>query len=353
MALPLFSADELRTFEDKLNKLETLWRGNRASVDFDSYWKQKTSLCDAHHLEKVKRSQARADEFLKGLIVIVGSKGHTFVEFDELFINEDPQIDALFAEVNTPETRRNLYTILRALTEIPKSWAYSAFTRFLRGTGKQKDSKYHGAGTFGVAYGWKAAEAEQIIRQLADKGNPYADVLMYHADVAQEIEDADPDYEVVDYQTKFYATRVERDKVFLNLLCEKLEKQGLGPVPVPAEEKPKKVRVPKVFKAGDILRQSNLRDLPLPAHVRIPIKKWVSEKEKVDATLEVVITQLGSNGYYSWVLVKPNTDKAYPPAEYNNSSKRYLEGAVFLGPWKGTIAKEKELKLNFRWHHNF
>jgi len=352
MSQPLFSLDELTAHKQALAALDAKWRDGQGQGNFNKYWEQKQATERAHQVEQTRRAQARPEEYLDALLVLVGNCGGQYVEFDDAFAKSaEPKYRLAVQTANTPETRRDLFTILKALTEVPRSWATSAFLRFLRGTGKQKDSKYHGAGTFGIRYGWKEEEVKNICSVLTEGGwrqNPYCAAIMSYADVEEEIRD-DPDFEVVDRSAKFSATRADRDVSFLEKLCTILDGWGLGPVPTPADVKPKKDRKPKIFHSGDIIKKSNLRDLPLPAHVRIPIERLDEPtKQWVDATIEKVVTTLIDGGY-CYAVVQPGNKIAYPDSAYSIGSKTDLIGATFLGEWQGDIAKKKTMRVTFHY----
>lgn len=354
---PLFTDEELDAVEEKHSALKQQRQDN--NLDHKDYWAQRDAIDKAFTITKVRRAQARPEEFLNGLLTLTGTRGGCYLTFDWAFnYKSSPnvsEVEETIKKSDTPESRRALYTILRALTEVPKTWGTSAFVRFLRGTGKQKGSKYHGAGKFGSTYGWK----EQEIKHIADiitggrwGGNFYSQVLMSYADMYDEISEAsNSDYEI-NLDARNYATHVTRDVEFLNQLCKILEDRGLGPVPTPAAAKPKKVRKPKVFKSGDVIRKTTLRDLPLPAHVRIDIEKYDADsKQWLDDTLEQVVTSLTNYGDYHCHWVMPGTSRAYPSSlrysvgEYKNR----LYGATYLGPWKGQLVKGKEMKVKFDW----
>jgi hypothetical protein len=344
MAKALFTKKEIDKHEAKVAALK--WNRDDGTP-WNEYWSQVEALRRAHLIEQVRRAQARPEDFLNGLITLVGKRGGQYIVFEHAFASAGSRdIKKLIKDADTPETRRSLYTILQALTEVPKSWATSAFVRFLRGTGKQKGSKYHGAGTFGSDYDWKEREVKGICDVMIGGHNPYSKVLVSYADVEQEIRDA-PDYEIIDYDTQFKATRVERDVEFIEQLCKMLEARGLGPIPSPKAKKAKKARKPKNFKPGDIVRKSTLRDLPLPAHVRIPIERYDEPaKQWVDATLEQVVIEIGTGRYHS-ALIQPGTKRAYPDNPW--AYKDDLYGATFLGKWEGSVAKKKKMKLKYRW----
>ncbi len=345
MGKPLFSAEESALQKSKIDKLA----GERKSNEIEN-------VREAFMLEGIRRAQSRPEELLNGMIICVGSRGHRYVLLDEAFSHSDSKkIKDDLNSFDTPEARRNLYTMLRALTEVPRSWATSAFTRFLRGIGKQSGAKYHGAGMFGVKYGWKVREVDAISYVMTSDSyrgyTTYSGVLMSYANTLEEIEE-----EGRYNRAKFYAVRVERDIPFLNKLCEMLEARGLGPIPALPDEKPKKERKIKIFKAGDIVRQRDLRDLPLPALVRIPVTKVFKGKEgekdqRIAGHIDEVVTKIHEVHYYDYYVVDKD-NKAY---KYflGYSFKTNLDGATFLGEWKGEIVKDKRIELDFHYYRSY
>lgn len=348
MSQPLFTPEEISAFNLKQERLDK--KRKEGSISWDDCSKEHINNQRAHEMEKTKRAQARAEEFLNALIILVGNRGTKYVPFDMAFEKSGSHdLKKELAKHDTPEVRRTLYTILKALTEVPKSWARSAFVRFLRGIGKQKNEKYHGAGMLGAQYGWKGNEVTFICEVVAGSHELYAQVLMSYADMEKEIREireADPEFQITDYSVKFKAVNVERDVKFLNQLCSILEAKGLAAVPTPSPEKPTKPRKVKVFKPGDVIRRKDLRDLPLPAHVRIKIeKRHKDSSERLNGTIEQVVTGLHNDGYYSYYLVAPN-GKAYRE-RFNGKRKEWLDGAIYLGPWTGQIVKNEEIETKF------
>jgi hypothetical protein len=234
----------------------------------------------------------------------------------------------------------------------------------LRGTGKQKNSPYDGAGLFGTSYGWKGAEVEAIAKVVAgDNWGSYAtysSVLMSYKDMYNEISQAanEDGYDVVDIDVRNYATNADRDIEFITKCCTWLRDQGLADKPAPKAKKPKKPRKPKVFKEGDTIRKRDLRDLPLPALVEIPIQRWNKEIRGWDTqsteTIKHVVIALGNDGYYHFALVEPKSGRAYPTGSlwggsYPTRHKDDLDGATYLGKWTKAIAKNKIVRLDFTW----
>jgi len=348
MAVPLFTEQELAEHKDRCDAVWKEWRGGSNKRSWEECSAESEALRMAFRVETARRIEQRAEEFLNGLLVSVGSRGTKYVDFHKAFSESDTEeMKNLVLLYNTPESRRTLYTILRALTEVPTTWGRSAFMRFLRSTGKQKGKQYHGAGALGADYGWIEDEVRVFCYNVADAYSPYAKVLMSYADVEKEIREVDPDFEVADYTAKFAGTRAERNIPFIEKLCTLLEEQGLADVPIPKEKSPQKERVPKVFKTGDVIRRNTLRDLPLPAHVRIPIEKLdEGSGQWLPSHMEQVVTVLGKQGHYIGLPIA-NDGKAYE-GWYDWHGKDWLEGAIYLGPWNGEIMKGKELRIKFK-----
>jgi hypothetical protein len=341
MAKPLFTAKEIAAQKKKLDGIDK----RKSKDNWNAYWAEKKAADEAWTIATVRKAQARPDEFINALLILVGERGAQYVPFANAFEGSDSkEITAMVLKHDTAENRRILYTLLRALSEIPKSWAMSAYVRFLRGTGKQKNAKYHGAGMLGSDYGWKGAEVQAIANILAGQhyATGYSTTLMVYADVDQEIRDEDPDFEVVDYDATFKATRAERDVEFLNELCENLEARGLAPVPRPTRKVPAKKRKPKQFKSGDRIRTATVRDLPLPAHVRIPILRQ-EKKDKtntwVEAHIEFVVLKIYRGGY-DYARVGGGTAYRHPRGYYQMDTREWLHNATYLGPWTGKIQKQ-------------
>lgn len=344
MGKPLFTPEELAAYRRKHSNLQA--RERSKELQWPAYWAEKEALEKSHLAEKASRAKARLPDYLRGLVILTGKRGQEYVTFDALFQHSDDQeLQSMFTGANTPENRRALHTILKALQVIPRSWARSAFVRFLRGIGKQRGSKLYGAGLFGVNFGWTEPQVIAVCNVLVDDRNPYSQVLMSFVDVQQELaEAAESDSEVVDSDVSFKATRVNRDTEFLGQLVAALEAEGLAPLPEAKEHKPTKQRKPKVFKPGDIIRESNLRDLPLPAHVEIPIERRAEgSQDWAPGTIEQVVTTLHP-GYVTCYRIKDG--RAYVRG-WNEQRKDWLSGATYLGPWTGEMVKGKDVKYKF------
>jgi len=338
--MSLLTALEEKKYEDQMERAKKT-----------RSWESRENICKARLIKQVQRAQERPNDYIDGLIVAVGSRGSEHVTFDEAFSGDNDK----YLEYDTPEVRRSLYSIFRALTEIPKTWAKSATIRFLRGTGKQKGLKYHAAGTFGADYGWKTSEVDRIISLIVAQeyyrhGAGYSSVIVNYRDMYDEINAAANEDDDIDYNVRNFATQVERDNEFLNTCCKLLEERGLGPVPIPKTKKPKKARKKKEFKSGDLIRRKDLRDLPLPAHVSFPIvKEYKGKKQRFDDTLQQVVIGLTNDGHYQCWTVDPKTNKAHIVDYYSTyGNKNHLEGATYLGPWTKGVEKAK-MDLGFSW----
>jgi hypothetical protein len=171
------------------------------------------------------------------------------------------------------------------------------------------------------------------------------------------MKDKDADYEVAAEKSGKdlrFASCARRDKEFLNKLCGMLEKDGLGPISTPTVKEPKGPRTPKVFKEGDVIRKATLRDLPLPAHVRIPIERLPSgmgspaakPSDWTESTIDQVVEKLNQSGEYYYALIGNDPKTAYRPGFIDYKDKDFLDGAMYVGPWKGKILNQ-ELVIKF------
>ena len=270
MAEPLFTKEEMKAYHAKAQEF---W-DSRA----DDSWDRREALKNAHNVKRALRVRQRAIPFLEGFIILVGSKGSEVADlytWYEQAGTEDGQF--LLDQHNTPENRRVLYTILRALGEIPKTWARSAFGRHLRGQGKQKDTGYYGNGVFGAGSGWTQRELDPILIAMADGNNASSEVLVYLDPQFADYPDAEmfeAAYAAASGDANPFAmTLVHRDTEFINVLCGTLEHMGLGPeMDKPAPKRKPKTRKPKVFKVGNKVTARNKRDL-LPGATIKP-EKW-------------------------------------------------------------------------------
>lgn len=359
MAQPLFTKEELDAYQTQLHLLEEKQEGGWLS--WGRYSAEKHACEGAHQAERVKRAQQRAPEFLNALLAFVSGRGRTYWDFDDAFEHsDDPENVQAIAQCDTPEHRRVLHTILKALCEIPRTWAPSAFSRFLRGIGKQKGAKYYGAGSLGTSSGWTQREVEAVCQQLAGDRHwqhPYSAVLMSYADVESEVsaaEEAGLVEEGTHYEVRNRAARATRDVEFIQRLCSMLEERGLGEMPqAPVIER--KPRKQKEFKPGDIVRSQSFVDLPLPARLRMdvtfyrPPKKARREslasdpKHYVPGTIDIVVSPVRSDGkadVYPCARVDARlVDRAYP-MDGLGFRKLVFDGATYLGPWTGTVVED-------------
>jgi len=133
---------------------------------------------------------------------------------------------------------------------------------------------------------------------------------------------------------------------FINHLCTLLEEKGLGQIPEPTPLKKKKPREPRIYKPGDKVKIRYLKDLPLPAHLRLPIFRRNKNQDEWEAsTIEIVVMSMSNTGYYTEALVEPRSQKAYFERSY--ARKDDLANSIFLGKWNNPILENKRLKLNF------
>jgi hypothetical protein len=77
MSKPLFTQKEQNAQKKKLAALEKSHgnRQNNPNFNFDTYWAEKKALEDAWQILGVRKAQARPDEFINALLVLVGERG--------------------------------------------------------------------------------------------------------------------------------------------------------------------------------------------------------------------------------------------------------------------------------------
>lgn len=348
----LLTEAEAQKYDEQIAQVEQQWKSK--GCDYEQYRAEADAIRRARLLAIVKKVQARPDDFIDALLAIVGSRGESYYALEQVFTAPDDAFREAVVRGNTPEGRRVLYTMLRALTEVPNTWAKSAFCRFLRGVGKQRGAKYHGAGMLGVAYGWKEKEVSAFCRVICDSYSLYSQVLMSYADVEEEMREADPEFEVIDHEATYKATRVERDVQFLQKLCDILDRRGLAEVPVPNEPKAKKERKAKQFRSGDVVAQATARDLPLPAHLRLEVETSEGKEEWKRITIEIVVVRANDATNFDCLMVGPD-GKAYSvgniPRRPWQLRKDFLAGAIYLGPFNGeTVPPDKKsIRANVRY----
>lgn len=371
---PLFTEAEKRAWKKKFADIKAEYKDKP-----DSNEQERAAEKGVAHALKAEVSNKvleRAENLVDGLLFIVGKRGAEYLRFRALFtFAKDPQVVARIEEANTPENRRELYTILRAFSEIPKSFGCTAFIKYLRGTGKPGQPKYakHGQGMFAKEYGWTTDQVKRVCEFLMGyhyEHKPhfgsYQSVVNSYADVQDEIYKDDPDLDKDGaYKATFAATRAEKNIPLLEKMIAILEERGLGPIPTPKKTGPKKKRVPKKFKPGDKIRRGNLRDLPLPALVKVPVRKIPEDrtkgkdKEPEIVHLEWVVTALTKGGEFQCFFAGRKTTNpkdrtaALSPGWAGLETKEYLYGAEYLGPWEGRkldpSKQAKNLKFNFCW----
>jgi len=216
---------------------------------------------------KLQRMAERPDDILRTCVIFIGEKALQSIGYEEIW-DADLVADR-YTAANTARNRWLVHTVLAGLLKVPRSWGRSAALRFWRGTGKQKDSNYPGAGILGTKWGWKAREADCVSRVFyeGDIGALFMEdysIGAYSEEAYAEDEDGN---RLIDYDVQFKATTKERDDEFIKLLQSKLEAQGLEPYDMP-KTKPKKVRKKKVWKVGQKIRQGTLRDLEPGQHFK-------------------------------------------------------------------------------------
>ncbi|MDE1970516.1 MAG: hypothetical protein KGI50_02985 [Patescibacteria group bacterium] len=348
MSIPLFTEEEEAAYRAQRDRIEEQWQQN-VYHSFDAYWGELQACEEAEKKETIARVEARAEEFLNALIIFFGSRARKYIDFRSVFA-EAEYVYALCVQYDTPEARRDAHTFLKAFSEAPRSWGRSAFMRFLRGIGKQRGASYYGAGMFSALQGWREREVEAFCRVLVSEECLYGHIFVSYAHAGEEACEEDFDFEYIESDVQFKATRADRNVRFLECLCRMLEERGLGDMPAKKAPREKKEHIPKIFKAGDMIRARTLRDLPLPAHVRVPIlRRNRDATEWTPDILEMVVTRVPNRGGTCVCLIVDHDRKASREVFYGfGYDKSLFDGATFLGLWTGEYAPpNKTLALKF------
>jgi hypothetical protein len=125
MGQHLFTKEELEAYQSRMAAIDELHGYHdrkQKEFNYDKYAADREACKQAHEIEIIKRAQARPDDFLNALLVLVGNRGSTYVPFESAFANnDDPQLVAQIKQHDTDENRRWLYTLLRGHRETSQS----------------------------------------------------------------------------------------------------------------------------------------------------------------------------------------------------------------------------------------
>ena len=96
-------------------------------------------------------------------------------------------------------------------------------------------------------------------------------------------------------------------------------------------------RKAKEFEPGDAISKANLKDLPLPAHIRVNLERRGSEQDPWSSgPAEQVVTAVNQDGRYSYLWVIPGDLIGYADPATPSLPQELIYGAIFLGPWTGS-----------------
>lgn len=223
-----------------------------AKVEKAQYGRYSSDL-DRRNMRVVQSARFRAKAasvneqplpLLQGLLITVDTRQglmldphHGSPKLDTWYDSSDeaPWEEA-YKQANTPVNRRVLHTFLSALIECPRTWARSAMTRHLRGTGKQRQTKYTGNGIFGAGSGWGAKDVINVLKVLMETSDQWGLDVRVADSLCTQVEGFGgyPSREVREeaYQKcvdPFAVTQTKRNTRLLKVLCTTLEHMGLGP----------------------------------------------------------------------------------------------------------------------------
>jgi hypothetical protein len=266
---------------DQIKNVEIAHEARRASMRggdnkmYDAMQMHYDYTVQFYKSKAVRKIRADVDGLLGVLLKIVANRKGDIDDRQLVSLTQDN------SAFNTPEHRRDLYTFLKGYSETPASYAMSATTRFFRGIGKQKGMKNFGCGAFGTKSKWKNDEVKNVVDMLIPAHydsmpnvtlpDLFAVCNNTEDAIYRRIEelDAKGDYDHDLWGATFKATNIKRDKDYLLELCANLKDKGLAPAVVHAPKPVKKARKKKVFKNGDKITKSNIRDLPFGSEIEL------------------------------------------------------------------------------------
>ncbi len=235
-SLPICSEAEAKAWCGKLEKLSSLWRNNK--ITYREYEERREEIKKAKLAESATRAQKRPDEYINGLLIIVGNRCQKALRFEHVFtLSAERQFKQDLTAVDTPANRRTLHTLLSALASIPEGWSRLDFRRFISGTGEQGKSKnnYPGRGILGKNSGWLPGQIDFLTELIVGEASDFANVLRRHAPVTITPPQHKPEMVVEGFVLaggpEPYSEReprhTPRDLEFIRVLCQKLEARGL------------------------------------------------------------------------------------------------------------------------------
>ncbi|MFA6514466.1 MAG: hypothetical protein WCT50_04250 [Patescibacteria group bacterium] len=346
MAKPIFNETEISTFNSKLQEIQN---DKLTFPDYKSKENATNCVINAYFAQAVSRiCKDRMDDLLNYLLVIVGTKGgRADINVWQGFADCDNEIYTdILKECNTPLNLRYLHMFLKATLVAYRSWALTAFVKFLRGNKVSggKAEQLEGFGYFHKDSGWNELQVKAVGAVFFDEWSIISKLFMeYDSELTDRVYEEGQKNWDIPYSAQFAATSRIVNKEFIQELISLLEKRNLAPIPT----NPKKAfqpRVPKVFKPGDIIKKNTISDLPPLSIVEIKVKMRLKHGgNNVPGTVQIVLVETPIPRCYLniWRIVE---DKAYLPGNDTSTfdrDRQALEGAIYKGLWEYGVQAQK------------
>jgi len=350
MAKPIFSADEISAFNAKLKEIKT---DKLSFQDFKSQETAENSVHNAFFAQAVARIRKdRRDDLLNYLLIIVGTKGErSDIKVWQGFSHADDEVYLnILKGCNTPLNLRFLHMFLKALLVAYRSWALTAFVKFLRGNkvAGGKANELEGYGSFHKDSGWTESEVSAVAEVLFNEWGLVSKLFMkYDSELTDRVYTESQENWDVPYSAQFAATKRTVNTEFIKELISALEKRELAPIPT-NPKKAFKPRVPKVFKPGDIIQKNTISDLPPLSIVEIKVTaRMKRSEENAPSTVQIVLVSTPKPRFYLniWRIVDGKAYLTGHDTYVFDHDRKSLEGATYKGQWEhGVQAHEKPYK---------
>lgn len=346
MAKPIFSDEEITAFKSKLAEIE------KDKLTYPNYEDRENAIKCVHNAflaQAVSRIRKdRIDEFLNYLLIIVGTKGERAdIKVWLGFSDSDNEIYSMIVdEYNTPINNRYLHMFLKAILVAYRSWALTAFVKFLRGNqvAGGKANELEGFGSFHKDSGWSELAVKRVSEVLFDENSIVSKLFMeYDSKLSSRVYEESQKNWDIPYSAQFAATSKIVNREFIEELISLLEKRDLAPIP----KNPKKAfkpHVPKIFKPGDVIKKNTICDLPPLSLIEISVKMRLTRgEENRKGSIQIVLVNPPVPRCYLDIWRVIGGEALLPANDYStfDRDRNNLEGAIYQGQWQSGVQAQK------------
>ena len=355
MAKPIFDAAELQDFQKKLTEIEN---DKLNFPDYENRESAQNCIRNAFFAQAVSRiRQNRLNDFINYLLLLVGSKGEkaNIRVWDGFNLADDEKYIDLIKQFDTPLNRRYVHMYLKAILVAYRSWALTAFVKFIRGNkvAGGKANQLEGFGYFHKDSGWTEAQVHAVSDVLFSSWSATAKVFMqYDPKLSERVyEESEKNWEIP-YSAQFAATSRTVNEEFIKELIAMLEKSELAPLPTNSK-RAFAPHVPKEFKENDLIRKNTICDLPPLSIIEIKvIARMKSGEPNLPETVQIIlVTPPAPRCYLNiWRIADGKAYLPYRDHYMFDYDRKSLEGATFKGIWENGVQAQKP---PYRYPHNY